>query len=58
MQISLTPALLEAAYRQGIFPMADGGEIRWYSPDPRGIIDLESFHLPKRLARTIRRGTF
>lgn len=58
MQIPLTPELLEAAYRQGIFPMADGGEIRWYSPDPRGIIDLESFHLPKRLARTIRRGLF
>lgn len=58
MPISLTPDLLEAAYRQGIFPMADGGRIRWYSPDPRGIIDLESFHLPKRLARTIRQGLF
>ncbi len=58
MQISLTPELLEAAYRQGIFPMADGREVRWYSPDPRGIIDFESFHLPKRLARTIRREPF
>jgi len=58
MSISLTPTLLEAAYRQGIFPMADGGSIRWYSPDPRGIINLDSFHLPKRLARTIRQGLF
>ncbi|TAJ99262.1 MAG: leucyl/phenylalanyl-tRNA--protein transferase [Candidatus Manganitrophaceae bacterium] len=58
MPISLTPALLEAAYRQGIFPMADGGEIRWYAPDPRGIIDLPSFHLPRRLGRTIRQGLF
>lgn len=58
MPVSLTPELLEAAYRQGIFPMADGGRIRWYSPDPRGIIDLESFHLPRRLTRTIRQGLF
>ena len=58
MPVSLTPRLLEIAYRQGIFPMADEDEIRWYSPDPRGIIDLPSFHLPKRLARTIRRGLF
>lgn len=58
MSVPLTPELLEAAYRQGIFPMADGGRIRWYSPDPRGIIDLESFHLPRRLARTIRQGLF
>jgi len=58
MLITLTPQLLEAAYRQGIFPMADEGEIRWYSPDPRGIIDLKTFHLPRRLARTIRQGHF
>jgi leucyl/phenylalanyl-tRNA--protein transferase len=36
----------------------DEGQIRWYSPDPRGIIRLEQFHVPKRLARTIRSGTF
>jgi leucyl/phenylalanyl-tRNA--protein transferase len=58
MPVSLTPELLEMAYRQGIFPMADRGTIRWYSPDPRGIIDLKSFHLPRRLARTIRQGLF
>lgn len=48
------------AYRVGVFPMADGvdGDIHWYSPDPRAIIPLESFHLPRSLARTIRRGTF
>lgn len=58
MLLSITPLLLETAYRQGIFPMADEGEIRWYSPDPRGIIDLQRFHLPRRLARTIRQGLF
>jgi leucyl/phenylalanyl-tRNA---protein transferase len=34
------------------------GEIRWYSPDPRGIIPLDAFHVPKRLARTARSGRF
>lgn len=47
------------AYASGWFPMADDdGRIRWYSPDPRGIIRLDRFHLPKRLARTIRSGLF
>ena len=51
--------LLVSAYTSGWFPMAVGpGEIRWYSPDPRGIIPLEGFHVPKRLARVIRRGAF
>ena len=51
--------LLVSAYTSGWFPMAvDDGEIRWYSPDPRGIIPLESFHVPSRLSRVIRAGTF
>jgi leucyl/phenylalanyl-tRNA--protein transferase len=36
----------------------DDGEIRWYSPDPRGIIPLDGFHVPSRLARVIRSGKF
>jgi leucyl/phenylalanyl-tRNA--protein transferase len=51
--------LLVSAYASGWFPMAVGdGSIRWFSPDPRGIIPLDSFHVPKRLARVIRSGTF
>lgn len=51
--------VLVSAYVSGWFPMAvEKGDIRWYSPDPRGIIPLESFHVPARLARVIRRGTF
>lgn len=39
--------------------MADAeGEISWYSPDPRGIIEIDHFHLPRRLLRTIRQQTF
>ena len=51
-------ALLNA-YASGWFPMAVApGEIRWYSPDPRGVIPLEAFHVPARLARTLRRTPF
>jgi leucyl/phenylalanyl-tRNA--protein transferase len=55
----LTAPFLLAAYRQGIFPMAEpDGTIHWYAPDPRAIFDLERFHVPRRLARTIRSGRF
>ena len=57
--MQLTPAILLNAYSQGIFPMADeDGTIYWYDPDPRAILPLEAFHLPRSLARTIRRGVF
>jgi leucyl/phenylalanyl-tRNA---protein transferase len=51
--------LLISAYSSGWFPMAVApGEIRWYSPDPRGIIPLDAFRAPKRLARVIRQARF
>lgn len=51
--------LLVSAYTSGWFPMSiDDGEIRWYSPDPRGILPLDSFHVPSRLARVIRGAKF
>jgi leucyl/phenylalanyl-tRNA--protein transferase len=50
---------LVSAYASGWFPMAVAdGTIRWFSPDPRAIIPLEDFHLPRRLARVIRSGVF
>lgn len=55
-------SVLIAAYAQGIFPMSlgedQGGEIGWFSPDPRGIIPLDTFSIPRRLARVIRQGRF
>jgi leucyl/phenylalanyl-tRNA--protein transferase len=55
----LDPAVVVRAYREGVFPMAlDGGRIGWFSPDPRGIIPLESFHVPARLARLIKQRRF
>ncbi len=56
--MSPADALLNA-YASGWFPMAvSPGEIRWYSPDPRGIIPLDTFHVPSRLARSLRARPF
>ena len=56
----IRPALLLAAYRSGLFPMAmdDRGEIGWFSPDPRGVIPLDGFHVSKSLERTVKQGRF
>ena len=49
--------LLLEGYRTGIFPMAmDGGGIGWFSPDPRAIIPLETFHVPHGLRRALRKN--
>ena len=56
----LTPELLLRAYRSGFFPMAESrdGPIHWYSPEPRGIIPLEAFHVPRTLRRVVRSGRY
>jgi len=57
----LTSEVLLFGYRIGFFPMADPDEadaIYWYAPDPRAVIPLDSFHIPKTLARTVRQGLF
>jgi leucyl/phenylalanyl-tRNA--protein transferase len=57
----LTPELLLNAYAVGIFPMAESREQRelyWIDPDRRGVLPLDSFHLPKRLRRTLKAQPF
>lgn len=55
----IAPDTLLSAYANGWFPMAmETGAIRWFSPDPRGIIPLDAFHVPRRLARTLRQQRF
>lgn len=57
--MQLTPDILLAAYCQALFPMADDdGQIYWYDPNPRAIIPLDAFHVPRRLARRVRSGEF
>jgi leucyl/phenylalanyl-tRNA---protein transferase len=53
----LTPEWLLDAYQHGIFPWPTGDAgvpIPWCSPDPRGVIELDGFHVPRRLQRTCR----
>ncbi|MFQ5412507.1 MAG: leucyl/phenylalanyl-tRNA--protein transferase [Phycisphaerae bacterium] len=54
----LRPDILISAYAQGIFPMGVEGEIRWFSPDPRAILPLGSFHASKTLRQKVRCGRF
>ena len=52
---------LLACYRRGVFPMGEGrDDDATYLVEPRlrGVIPLDGFHLPRRLARTIRSGRF
>ena len=60
-QRSLNVEILLRAYSAGVFPMADsrqGRKLYWVDPEWRGIIPLDSFHVPRRLRRTVRQGPF
>ena len=57
----ITPDLLLKAYASGIFPMAEertDAHLFWLDPDERGILPLDSFHIPRSLAKLVRRDTF
>ena len=55
--MDLTAERLLEAYPRGIFPWTEN-PVTWWSPDPRGILPLDGLHVPRRLERTIRSGTF
>lgn len=51
--------ILLEAYARGIFPMAEAGEILWFSPEKRGLIPLDDrFHIPHGLAKSLKRKPF
>ena len=59
--IEITPEVLLKAYACGIFPMAESADdpaLYWIEPEKRGIIPLDRFHVPSRLARTVRSDRF
>jgi leucyl/phenylalanyl-tRNA--protein transferase len=52
---------LIACYARGVFPMADAREddsLFLIDPERRGVLPLGDFHIPKRLARTVRNGPY
>jgi leucyl/phenylalanyl-tRNA--protein transferase len=59
--VDITPEVLLKAYACGIFPMAESADdpaLYWIEPPERGVIPLEAFHIPSRLARTVRSERF
>ncbi len=57
----ITADLLLAAYANGYFPMAesrDDPQLLWFDPEYRGIIPLDSFHIPRSLAKFIRKNLY
>jgi leucyl/phenylalanyl-tRNA--protein transferase len=67
-RFAFSPETLIKAYSLGVFPMAesaDSRDIKFYDPDVRALIPLawregarHEFHLPRRLARTVRQQRF
>ncbi len=61
MTTTITPQILLRAYAVGIFPMADDGQdnsLYWVEPEERGILPLRGFHVPRSLAKKVRKQDF
>ena len=55
----IEPKLLLNGYLKGVFPMAENGEILWFSPEMRGIIPLDDrFHINRGLRKALRKEPF
>ena len=55
----LRPERLLAAYRAGIFPWySEGQPIWWHTPDPRFVLEPSDLHIPRSLAKIMRRGDY
>ncbi len=60
-QTQLTAELVLRAYAAGIFPMAENRDdptVFWVDPRVRGVLPLETFHIPRKLRKIVRRGDF
>ncbi|MEN0000528.1 MAG: leucyl/phenylalanyl-tRNA--protein transferase [Pseudomonadota bacterium] len=60
-QQAITPQVLLKAYSIGLFPMAESADdptVFWVEPEIRGIIPLDDFHVPRSLARTMKREPY
>ena len=57
----IPPELLLKAYASGVFPMAEAAEdpeVFWVRPETRGVIPLDTFHVPRSLAKAVRSSRF
>jgi leucyl/phenylalanyl-tRNA--protein transferase len=58
--MQLMPELILRAYAMGIFPMADSrtGQVRWYEPQRRGVLEFECLKVSRSLRKVINSSTF
>ena len=59
--MKITADIVLKAYATGVFPMSEGRDNRemfWVDPEQRGILPLDSFHLSRRLRRTVRQDGY
>lgn len=51
---------LIAAYQQGIFPWPVSVDLplAWFSPNPRGVLDIEEMHISKSFAKFLKKNTY
>ena len=59
--LELSPDLIIRAYRAGIFPMAEDAasdDLFWVSPQQRGILPLDEFHVSRSLRKRLRTHRF
>ncbi|MCE9519892.1 MAG: leucyl/phenylalanyl-tRNA--protein transferase [Verrucomicrobia bacterium] len=56
---AIEPSVLISAYSSGIFPMGmENGRLSWFSPDPRGILPIADFHVPRSTRAELLRSGF
>lgn len=53
----LSPGMLLAGYRSGLFAMPEQDLLGWWSPDPRGILRPGRVHVSRSMRRPLRRFT-
>lgn len=59
--VELTPELIVRAYQAGIFPMSEdahSSDLFWVSPQERGIIPLDNYHISRSLRKTLRHNPY
>jgi leucyl/phenylalanyl-tRNA--protein transferase len=55
----LSVSRLISAYQSGIFPwFGDEAPYLWWSPDPRGILELDKFHVSKSLRKSLKKAEY
>jgi len=53
----LEPSTIIAAYETGAFPMPHDGELLWWSPVERGVLEPGALHVTRSLRKSIRHFT-